>query len=132
MAEAIVNARLGEAWEAKSAGTEPAGFVHAATMQVLAELGISHQGHSKHVAGFRNEASDLVVTVCDRAAEQCPVWLGPGRHVHLAYPDPARATGSDEDVLVTFRAVRDAIARDMPELLCTWSETFLQDKEASP
>ena len=60
---------------------------------------------------------DLVVTVCDDAAENCPVWLGKGKRVHLGFPDPAKAEGTDEEQLAAFRSVRDAIARNVPELL---------------
>ncbi len=121
MAEAIVNARLGDAWHAESAGTRPSGTVHPVALQVLAEAGIAHQGQSKHVDRFRDADFDLVVTVCDTAAEQCPLWLGRGARVHLALPDPAGAVGSREEVLAAFRAVRDRIARDVPDLLERWS-----------
>jgi arsenate reductase len=117
MAEAIVNARMGEAWDASSAGTKPAGYVHPKALQVLEEIGIHHQGRSKDVTEFRSAHPDLVVTVCDSAAEECPVWLGPGRRAHLGFPDPARATGSEEEILAQFRKVRDDIARQIPDLL---------------
>lgn len=117
MAEAIVNARLGDAWEAVSAGTQPAGYVHPLALQVLAEIGIAHQGRSKSADEYRNTPFDLVVTVCDDAAENCPVWLGRGRRVHLGFPDPAQATGSPEEVLAVFRAVRDDIAQRVPAYL---------------
>ncbi len=78
MAEAIVNARLGDRWEAQSAGTKPTGFVHPKTIAVLFEIGIQHTGRSKSVDEFRGQDFDLVVTVCDSAAEDCPVWLGKG------------------------------------------------------
>ncbi len=111
MAEAIVNARLGDAWEAVSAGTQPAGYVHPLALQVLREIGIEHQGRSKSADEYRDTPFDLVVTVCDDAAENCPVWLGRGKRVHLGFPDPAKATGSLEEVLAVFRAVRDDIAQ---------------------
>ncbi len=117
MAEAIVNARLGERWQAFSAGTKPAGYVHPRALQVLEEIGIHHQGRSKHVDELRQMNFDLVVTVCDSAAEECPLWLGPGVRVHHSFPDPAKASGTDEEVLAVFRQVRDAIAREIPELL---------------
>jgi len=63
---------------------------------------------------------DLVVTVCDSAAEECPLWLGPGRRVHLGFPDPAKATGTPDEVLAEFRRVRDAIAVQAPELLAEY------------
>ncbi|MGW8249956.1 MAG: arsenate reductase ArsC [Anaerolineales bacterium] len=117
MAEAIVNARLGERWEGYSAGTQPAGYVHPKAIQVLQEIGIQHHGRSKNVDDLRQVDFDVVVTVCDSAAEECPLWLGPGRRVHRSFPDPAKATGSDEQVLGIFRQVRDDIARQIPELL---------------
>jgi arsenate reductase len=117
MAEALVNARLGEEWEAVSAGTRPSGYVHPQAIAALQELGIDHVGRSKTPDEFRQVAFDLVVTVCDDAAEDCPVWLGQGRRVHLGFPDPAKANGTDAEVLARFRAVRDAIADQVPVLL---------------
>jgi arsenate reductase (thioredoxin) len=117
MAEAIVNARLGDDWEACSAGTVPAGFVHPMAIRVLSEIGIAHSGRSKHADAYRDVAFDLVVTVCDDAAEACPAWLGKGRRVHLGFPDPARVVGTEDEVLAAFRRVRDDIARRVPALL---------------
>lgn len=120
MAEAIVNARFGNAWEAFSAGTQPAGYVHPKALEVLKEIGISHQGSSKSAEQFRSIAFDLVVTVCDDAAENCPVWLGKGRRLHLGFPDPAKAQGSETEVLAVFRAVRDDMLQKVPLLLAGW------------
>ncbi len=117
MAEAIVNAQLGDTWTAVSAGTRPSGYVHPMAVTALAELGIDHHGRSKTPDEFREVAFDLVVTVCDAAAEDCPLWLGQGRRVHVGFPDPAQATGSDLEVLARFREVRDAIAVHVPALL---------------
>lgn len=110
MAEALVNHRLGDRWEAYSAGTRPSGYVHPNALRALAELGIEHHGRSKSVDEVRDTDFDVVVTVCDSAAEECPVWLGQGRRVHIGFPDPAQATGSDEEVMAVFRSVRDDIA----------------------
>lgn len=117
MAEAIVNARLGNQWEAVSAGTRPAAFVHPKAVAALAEIGIKHQGRSKPADEFRNVSFDLVVTVCDSAAEECPIWLGEGRKAHHSFPDPAKAQGTDQQVMEAFRSVRDAMAREIPPLL---------------
>ena len=121
LAEAIVNARAGDEWEAVSAGTHPAGYVHSNALRVLAEIGIDHHGRSKRVDEFRNMAFDLVVTVCDSAAEECPVWLGAGRRVHLGFPDPAKATGSDKEVMTVFRRVRDNIQSQILKLVGDYS-----------
>ncbi len=117
IAEAIVNARMGGKWEAYSAGTRPAGYVHPSALRVLREIGIAHEGRSKSADEYRNVPFYLTVTVCDDAAENCPVWLGHGRRVHLGFPDPAKAAGSEEAVLAVFRQVRDDIAVQVGELL---------------
>lgn len=117
MAEAIVNARFGRSWEAFSAGTRPADKVHPFALKALAEIEIEHRGRSKSVDEFREVPLDLVVTVCDTAAEECPVWLGQGARVHLGFPDPAAAKGSDDERLAAFRQVRDDIVRRIPPLL---------------
>jgi arsenate reductase len=117
MAEAIVNARLGDQWEAVSAGTKPAGYVHPKAIQVLQEIGIPHQGKSKLADEYRSVPLDLVVTVCDSAAEECPLWLGQGVRVHHSFDDPAKASGNEEQVLEAFRRVRDQIAAQVPVLL---------------
>jgi arsenate reductase len=117
MAEAIVNARLSDDWRAFSAGTVPAGYVHPMAVRALADIGIAHEGQSKSAEQFREMDFDLVVTVCDDAAENCPVWLGKGKRVHMGFTDPAKAQGTDEEKLAVFRSVRDAIAQKVPELL---------------
>ena len=96
MAEAIVNARYSDKWQAYSAGTKPAGYVHPKAIQVLTEIGIAHSGTSKHIDDLHTRDFDLVVTVCDSAAEECPVWPGKaGKRVHHSFVDPAKAEGSD-------------------------------------
>jgi arsenate reductase len=112
MAEAIVNARLSETWEAVSAGTAPAGYIHPKALAALAEIGIQHIGRSKVADEFRGTEFDLVVTLCDSAAEECPIWLGKGRRLHHSFPDPAKADTMDD-----FRKVRDDIEREIPRLL---------------
>lgn len=112
MAEAIVNARLGEQWQAFSAGTKPAGYVHPKAIAALAEIGIEHDGRSKSADEFRHMPFDLVITVCDSAAEECPVWLGQGKRLHRSFPDPAATNDMDD-----FRRVRDAIIQTIIPLL---------------
>jgi arsenate reductase (thioredoxin) len=116
MAEAIVNARHPE-WRAFSAGTQPTGFVHPMAIQVLREIGIEHNGSSKSVEQYRDEAFDLVVTVCDDANESCPVWLGKGVRLHEGFRDPARAEGTDDERLAVFRQVRSEMLKRIPLLL---------------
>lgn len=120
MAEALVNARLGEAWQAFSAGTQPAGYVHSLALRALAEIGIEHHGTSKSADQFRSQSFDVVITVCDDAAENCPVWLGQGQRAHLGFPDPAKAVGTEEEIMAIFRKVRDDISRQVIEYLSSF------------
>ena len=112
MAEAIVNARLGETWEAVSAGIHPVGTIHPKTLAALAEIGIRHAGRSKPVDEFRDVDFNLVVTVCDQATEECPAWLGKGKRVHRDFTDPAKAND-----MAVFRKVRDEITDEIIPLL---------------
>ena len=121
MAEAIVNAQLGDEWQAFSAGVRPARQVHPFALRVLRELGIEHQGRTKGPDEFRGVDFDLVVTLCDDAAENCPLWLGPGSRVHLGLPDPSEARGTEDEILNAFRAIRDEITRRVPDLLRRWA-----------
>lgn len=110
MAEALVNHYLGDEWQAYSAGTEPAGYVHPLAIDAMAELEIDiAKNVSKLVDEFRHTDFDLVVTVCDDASENCPVWFGPEKVVHISFPDPAKAAGSDIERFAVFQRVRDDI-----------------------
>jgi arsenate reductase len=117
MAEAIVNSRLGDLWDAFSAGSHPTGFVHPLAIKVLSEIGIEHQGRTKSIDEFQGLSFDFVVTLCDDAADECPVWLGEGRRVHVPFPDPAKVTGGETEIMATFREVRDGIAKEIIQLL---------------
>lgn len=116
MAEAIVNARYPD-WQAFSAGARPSGRVHPNTLKVLEEIGIHHQGESKSAERFRGDYFDLVVTLCDEASEDCPVWLGQGTRLHADFPDPAKVEGTEAEMLVAFRNVRDEMLLRLPDLL---------------
>ena len=117
MAEAVVNARMGERWQAFSAGVEPVASVNPHALKALSGIGIQHIGESKHVNRFKNEDFDLVVTVCDDAAENCPVWFGKGVMEHLSFPDPAKVRGSEEEVMPVYRQVLQDIVTKIPSLL---------------
>lgn len=118
IAEALINHDLGGAWRAVSAGTQPAGFVHPMAITVLRELGIDAAGlSSKSVDAFRGRPFDVVLTVCDDAAENCPLWQGQGQRLHISFPDPAKVTGSEEQILGAFRTVRDRIRAEVPAAL---------------
>jgi len=97
--------------EVYSAGTQPSVHVNPAAIQVMREIGIdiSH-GLPKNVSQFLKDSFDYVITVCDEADENCPVFAGQVKcRLHIGFTDPARATGSQEEVLAVFRTVRDQI-----------------------
>jgi arsenate reductase len=109
MAEGIARRLAPDGVRVSSAGSEPS-RVRPQAVEVLAEMGIDASEHrSKSLDEFADEDVDCVVTLC--AEENCPVWLGEARRVHWPLPDPAAATGSDEEVLASFRGVRDEIHR---------------------
>ena len=118
MAEGWINHLLGDRWEARSAGTRPAGAVHPLAVRVMAEIGVDiSAGSPRHVDGLLDQAWDLVVTVCDSAKESCPLFPRPVEQIHVSFPDPAEARGSDEERMEVFRTVRDDIrARLLPEV----------------
>jgi arsenate reductase (thioredoxin) len=120
LAEALVNHFLSDDWQAFSAGTQPSGYVHPLALRALEEIGIHHHGESKSAEGFRGQAFDIVITVCDDAAENCPVWLGKGSRVHIGFPDPAHVMGSEEVKMAAFRQVRDDIRSRILDYLRSW------------
>jgi arsenate reductase len=128
MAEGLLRARGGSRYAVFSAGTHPRG-VHPLAVKAMAEHGIDigeAAGHrSKGLAEFASQPPmDLVVTVCDEAAEECPFFPGAKRQEHWSFPDPSAATGTEEERLAVFRRVRDAIAARI--------EVFLREDAESP
>ncbi|HBG04016.1 MAG: arsenate reductase [Geobacteraceae bacterium GWC2_58_44] len=109
MAEGIVNADLGERFQAFSAGTV-ATSVNPLAREVLAEIGIDISGHSsKTLDQFADQSFDYVITLCGSANEQCPLFFGGVKRVHLGFDDPSQLIGSPEAVRADFRRVRDEI-----------------------
>jgi arsenate reductase len=118
MAEGLLRARGGAAYQVFSAGTEPR-VVHPLAIQAMREIGIdiSHQT-AKGIEAFTSAPPmDLVVTVCDEAAEACPFFPNARRQVHWGFPDPSQAQGSEEERLAVFRHIRDHIAAKITRFL---------------
>jgi arsenate reductase len=121
MAEGIVNHYLGDRFRAYSAGTV-ATRVNPLAIQVLAELGVDISGHrSKTLDEFAGEKFDYVITLCDSANEQCPLFIGGVERVHIGLDDPSQANGAPEELLPEFRRVRDEIRVRLEEFLTTYS-----------
>lgn len=110
MAEGFLRALGGGEFEAASAGTEARGL-HPFAVQAMAEMGIDiAMQESKIVDRFLDQTFDLVVTVCDDAAESCPVFPNARERRHWSFPDPSLAIGTDEERFARFAEVRDMIA----------------------
>ena len=93
-----------------SAGVAPH-RLNPGAVAAMAEVGIDISGHTcNHVDEYRGQPFDLVVTVCDDARERCPLLPGARRLMHRSFPDPARATGTADQVRAAFRSTRDQLA----------------------
>jgi len=114
MAEGWINHELGDTWVARSAGTDPAMHVHPLAVRAMAEVGIDiSDGIPENVGRYLDQPWDLVITVCDSARETCPVFSGPVEQIHISFPDPADAEGSDNERMAVFRSVRDSIREQL-------------------
>ena len=104
MAEALINQLGTGRYKAVSAGSKPAGYVHPKSIETLKRHGIeAGKPRSKSWDEFEDTNFDLVITVCDTAAaESCPVFLGKREKLHWSTPDPAAATGNEEDINSAF------------------------------
>ncbi len=112
MAEGFLRAAAGGLVEVHSAGSKPAGYVHPVAIQVMQEVGIDISRHvSKSMHDFMDRPITTVITVCGRADQACPVFPGQVNRHHWDFDDPARATGTTEEILARFRQVRDEIGR---------------------
>jgi arsenate reductase (thioredoxin) len=97
--------------EVHSAGTEPAKQVNQTAVKVMKEAGIDiSKNQPKSVEIYLNDLWDYVITVCDDANETCPVFSGKVKNrIHLAFEDPAKFKGTDDQVINEFRKIRDNI-----------------------
>lgn len=92
-----------------SAGIETHG-VNPKAIQIMAEDGVDISRHtSNHVDEYRSVPFDYVITVCDNANEACPYFPGNVQRFHHNFPDPAKATGTEDEIMQSFRTTRDMI-----------------------
>ena len=109
MAEGLLRHMYGGAYEVHSGGTSPS-TVRPQAVQVMKEIEIDISGQrAKNVAELEGTSFDYVVTLCDSARGNCPIFAGAREYIHRGFADPAAVTGSDEESLEAFRRVRDQI-----------------------
>lgn len=112
MAEGFLKATAGDILDVRSAGSNPAGYVHPLAIQVMQEADIDISGHqSKHMNLFLPQKVETVITVCGNADQACPMFPGQLNRYHWGFDDPAHAKGTEEEILAEFRRVRDEIQR---------------------
>lgn len=111
MAEGLFRHHLPEGSEVYSAGIEAHG-VNPNAIIAMAEIGIDLGDHSSNkIEDLPNHSYDYVITVCDNAAENCPILPGNHKTAHHSFPDPAKATGTEEEIKQEFATVRDQIEK---------------------
>ena len=117
MAEGLLRQMAGDEFESFSAGVAPTS-VRREAIEVLAEIGIDISNQrSKSVDEFLGQEFDFVITVCDNANEQCPVFPGKTKRIHWSFADPAAVEGDHELRTAAFRTVRDQIAERLREFV---------------
>ncbi|MEO6259844.1 MAG: arsenate reductase ArsC [Thermoanaerobaculia bacterium] len=119
MADALARLHHGQELEVESAGSRPAGWVHPMAIRAMAELGVDiSDAESKHADRFLDQPFDVVVTVCDSAAQDCPNWPGAKRMEHWPIEDPS----SEFDPVTRYQRfveTRDDLARRIDELVAS-------------
>ena len=109
MAEGLLREMAGDRFEVVSAGVAPS-HVRSEAIEVMREIGIDISSHrSKSVDGFTGQVFDYVITVCDNANQQCPIFPGKSKRIHWSIDDPAETTGDEDVRLAAFRSARDEL-----------------------
>jgi arsenate reductase len=117
MAEGLLRHLAGDRFEVASAGISPT-RVRPEAITVMREIGIDISHHrSKPVDEFNGQEFDYVITVCDNANEQCPMFPGNTKRIHWSFDDPAAAEGDEESRLTVFRRVRDEILQRLRQFV---------------
>lgn len=118
MAEGLLRHLGGSAYEVYSAGSKPNGYVSPLAIEAMREIGLDISAHrSKSVSEFDGQRFNIVITVCDSAAGECPVFSGSPQRIHWSIWDPGAATGSHDEKLAAFRQVREQLAWLLREFL---------------
>lgn len=120
MAEGLARGLHGDVLDVVSAGSRPAGWVHPLAIKALAEIGIdASEQTSKSAEPFLDQPFDVVVTVCDSAAKDCPTWPGAKRIEHWPIVDPSYGPDDPATRYDRFVETRNELARRIEELVGT-------------
>ncbi|TAL48156.1 MAG: arsenate reductase ArsC [Methylovulum sp.] len=126
LGEALINHKGGGRVKAFSAGSHPTGKVNPNALATLARNGLPTEGFSSQSWDeFGDKGIDIAITVCDQAAgESCPMYLNSTIRAHWGLPDPAHATGSEEEIRLAFQATYDALNDRIDKMLALPLETL--------
>jgi arsenate reductase len=120
MAEGLARAFHGDVLDVVSAGSRPAGWVHPLAIRAMAEIGVDiSDQESKPAEPFLNEPFDVVVTVCDSAAKDCPRWPGAKRIEHWPIEDPSWGEDEESTRFQRFEETRDDLRQRIDDLVST-------------
>ncbi|MCY3781196.1 MAG: arsenate reductase ArsC [Chloroflexi bacterium] len=121
MGEGLLRHLAGDAIDVFSAGAKPSS-VNPYAVQAMNERGIDISNHSsEHVGQYLDMSFDYVITVCDNAAENCPVFPGPAKRIHWSFPDPTAVSGDDAAILASFVEVQNGLEVKLRD----WLQTLL-------
>lgn len=125
MAEGYLKSYFGKNANVFSAGIETHG-VNPRAIKVMKEEGIDISNHtSNNVTEYEDISFDYVITVCDHANEICPVFYGKSKKLHYNFPDPAKATGSERSIMMSFRKTREMVKvyfKGFADVAISWLE----------
>ncbi len=117
MAEGLLNKLGSGKWKARSGGVFPS-YVHPLAIRVMEEMQIDiSRQTSKSMDQFLKETFDYIITLCDEAAQSCPIFSNKGKRLHWPLEDPAAAIGTIEERLAVFRRIRDEIKTKIENFL---------------
>lgn len=120
IAEGLLRHLANDLFDVYSAGTKPS-VVNPFAIRAMQARNIDISGHqSEHLDQYLTQTFDYVITVCDNAAETCPVFPGKAQRIHWSFPDPAAVAGDDDTILQSFITVRD----DLESTLSEWLNTL--------
>jgi arsenate reductase (thioredoxin) len=132
MAQGLLNWLAPESYDCLSAGTHPT-HQHPLAIEAMAELGINIVPQGVHALDdYIGQSFDLVITVCDQAAEECPVFPGEGQQLHWGFADPSRAAGTKDERLGVFRHTRDLILLRLRQWLAEQEKQVASDTGNKP
>ena len=129
LAEATFNALAPKGMHAMSAGSKPTGEVHPRSVALLKTKGISTEGY--HSKSWNNlpVVPDIVITVCGNAAgETCPAYLGNVIRAHWGVEDPAKATGTDDEINASFEHAYQVLRKRIETFLTLPIDELISDK----